>query len=139
MPNSVKTEVSFRRAAERIGRLADVLTKQKLPGGLRGIGEEIMTDIKSSAPGHGVPVDTGALRATGRVEQLTPTLVELGFGDDAVDYALVQHERVDYQHTVGEARYLVRGVERWQPESSQAMKALQANAEAGVRAVANEA
>jgi hypothetical protein len=98
---------------------------------LRAIGEEIMTDVKSSRAGHGVPVDTGALRSTGLVEgpEVTSTpRVTLSFGGPAAPYALAQHERLDYQHRVGEPRYLVRGLERWKATGSAAMTALRAQA-----------
>lgn len=127
------TSRSFRRAARRVKRFAESMDK---PTGeaVRGIGEEIMTDVKASRPGKGVPVDIGTLRASGRV--LGPDRqgrVTLVFGGPAAPYALVQHERMDFVHTTGEARYLVRGVERWEPDGSAAIAALKANAELGIR------
>jgi len=104
-----------------------------MPQGLRLIGEEIMTDAKASAAGHGVPVKTGALRASGTVEQPEPLVVELSFGGAAAPYALAVHENVAAHHTVGEARYLVRALERWQPGSSAAMEALQRNTEEAIK------
>ncbi|MGH9255471.1 MAG: hypothetical protein ACRD3C_13000, partial [Vicinamibacterales bacterium] len=62
--------------------------------------------------------------------------VELSFGGAAANYALAQHEILTYRHKVGEARYLVRGMERWKPGGSSAMEALKANAQAGLDAVA---
>lgn len=126
---SRKTRESFRNAAkdiERFARSAKMETKQAV----REIAEEVMTDVKASAPGKGVPVDTGALRSSGTVEGPDPrNLVVIGFGGQAAPYALKQHERTDYSHTVGEARYLVRGLERWEPGGSSAMKALKRNME----------
>lgn len=84
---------------------------------LRSEGEAIMTDVKASRPGKGVPVDTGALRSSGVVRGPNlaspgePT-VKLTFGGPSAPYALVQHERLDFTHDVGEARYLVRGFQR---------------------------
>lgn len=68
------------------------------------------------------PVDLGNLRGSGHVQLPTITgsrvTVEAGFGGPAmignvgsantqpVNYALVQHERLDYHHTVGQAKYL---------------------------------
>jgi hypothetical protein len=65
---------------------------------------EVMTDAKQRAP-----VDTGVLRSSGYVT--LPTVgsnprVELGFGGAAEQYALVQHERTEFKHEVGEAKYL---------------------------------
>lgn len=57
-----------------------------------------------------VPVDTGVLRASGVVFMPsfsdTGVVVELGYGGAAKAYALVQHERTDYNHRVGKAHYL---------------------------------
>lgn len=132
---SQKTRQSFRDAAKDIERFARKMERET-PQAVREIAEEVMTDVKASAPGKGVPVDTGALRASGTVEGPDPlNLVVIGFGGPAAPYALKQHERTDYSHTVGEARYLVRGLERWEPGGSSAMKALERNAEAAVRAV----
>ena len=96
--------------------------------GARVIGEQIMTDVKASRPGAGVPVDTGALRQTGRVDGPDARgVVRLSFGGAAASYALRQHEDLSYRHTVGEARYLVRGLERWErgnaPEDALRMQA----------------
>jgi hypothetical protein len=134
---SAETERSFREAAKQIKRAAKQVA-QDTGAGLRIIGEEIMTDVKASRPGHGVPKDTGNLASTGMVDGPVPTpigpTVELSFGGAAANYALAQHERTDYRHTVGESRYLVRGVERWSPGSSAAMDAIQRNAQAGLAA-----
>lgn len=104
------------------------------------IGEEIMADVKASRPGAGVPRDTGVLASTGRVDGPAPTplgpFVELSFGGAAAQYALAQHEILTYHHKVGEARYLVRGMERWKPGGSAAMEAMRQNAQAGLDAVA---
>ena len=130
-----KTEASFNAAAKNINRYA----KQQAAGAgksLRMIGEEIMVDAKASRPGAGVPRDTGNLASTGRVEGPVSTpigpLVELSFGGAAADYAIQQHEILTYRHKVGEARYLVRAVERWKPGGSAAMDALRENAQAGL-------
>lgn len=130
---STKTIVSFNRAAQRIVATGKYLT-QAAQGAQRAIGEEIMTDIKASSPGHGVPVDDGILRGTGRVDgPNSQGDVELSFGGPTAPYAIVQHERVDFHHTVGEARYLVRGMERWRPGKSAAVRAMRVNMQAGLR------
>lgn len=57
-----------------------------------------------------VPVDLGVLRASAIVNQ--PKIkadgaeVTFGYGGAASDYALIQHERLDYHHEVGQAKYL---------------------------------
>jgi hypothetical protein len=133
-----KTRASFWRAAARINRAVRAMPRP-VGQGLRMIGEEVMTDIKASRPGAGVPRRDGILASTGRVdgpvEGRRGPEVELSFGGAAAPYALAQHERLDYHHPVGEARYLVRGLERWQPDGSAAHEALAANVQAGLDAV----
>ena len=67
--------------------------------------EAIMTKSKEQCP-----VDFGNLRATGTVappeNRGGHMVVELGYGGPAVKYAIVQHEAMNYQHTVGKAKYL---------------------------------
>lgn len=126
---SAKTQQSFQAAAARISAAAR-LVRPSFGAGLRMIGEEIMTDVKASRPGHGVPVDRGFLRASGRAEgpEAGPRgpRVTLSFGGAAAPYALVQHEVTSYKHTVGEARYLVRGMQRWRMGGSAAVAAMRA-------------
>lgn len=80
-----------------------------LARGLKVEGELIMTRSKRE-----VPVDTGTLRASGHVKEPhirgTRAEVVLGYGGAASAYALVQHERLDYFHTVGGPKYLERPV-----------------------------
>lgn len=121
-----KARERFRRSGKRIEKLAQKLG-EALPSGLRLIGEEIMLDVKASRPGAGVPVDKGPLRASGRVEgpEGINGVVTLSFGGAAAVYALVQHEDTSLRHKVGEARYLVRGVERWRRDGVSARRARQ--------------
>lgn len=69
-------------------------------------GQRIMTDSKANY----VPVRDNPLRASGHVQPPvvsgTRSSVTLGFGGAASAYALVQHERTDYRHTVGTSKYL---------------------------------
>lgn len=57
-----------------------------------------------------VPVDTGALRASGFVEppivQGPRVSVDLGFGGPAAPYAVLVHENLTAHHPVGQAKYL---------------------------------
>lgn len=79
-----------------------------------------------------VPVDTGNLRDSGftitsRLQRLGPTAevsgeaqasVEeggtinavVGFGGPSAEYAIVQHERTDFHHRIGQAKYLETAV-----------------------------
>ncbi len=128
---SGSTTKSFAAAAMKIQTAAKKMGGH-FPFALRMIAEEILTDIKASRPGHGVPVKEGTLRSTGMVSGgLEPNQrvhrVEISFGGPAAPYALMQHERMRYRHPVGEARYLVRGLQRWRAMSSPAMNALRRN------------
>lgn len=103
-------------SVDAIGEIADK-AERNTPFVLRAIGETIMTDIKQNKAGKGVPQDEGILKSTGTVsggEQVFNPEVKLSFGGPAAPYALVQHERMDFHHEIGEPRYLVRGLHRFQ-------------------------
>lgn len=57
-----------------------------------------------------VPVDTGALRASGHVQRPEDTSngyrVVMGFGGPSAPYALKVHEDLETPHRVGSAKYL---------------------------------
>lgn len=125
------TTASFRAAATRIRRAAVVLEKTGGHGALM-IAEEILTDVKASRPGAGVPFDKGALARSGMATPVGRHGALISFGSSAVQYALVQHEVTTYRHKLGEARYLVRGLERWKEDGSSAMAALRVQAQMAV-------
>lgn len=89
------------RQLRKYGRAAN----GALASGLYQEGEKIMSTSKTE-----VPVRDGILRSTGHTdppkEEHGIVLVELGYGGPAAPYAPAQHERLDYRHTVGKARYL---------------------------------
>lgn len=101
---------------EGLDELRDKLTKARkdavkdLGRALFVEGNRIMTVSKRDF----VPVDQGTLRGSGHVRQPhirgTRAEVTLGYGGAASAYALVQHERLDYAHDVGQAKYLERPV-----------------------------
>lgn len=67
--------------------------------------------IMTAAKQDYVPVDQGALRASGFVEppkvlSLTRVSVDMGFGGPAAPYAVIQHEDLTLRHTVGGPKYL---------------------------------
>lgn len=136
----VSTDASFRAASKRIRELRKIVEAQvpDVSPALM-IAHEIRTDVIASRPGAGVPRDKGDLAASveangggrGIMAQAT-----VSAGGASAPYALIQHERLDYHHDLGEARYLVRAVERWTPNGSQAMKALGENVQAAIRAAA---
>ncbi len=122
------TVQSFDAAARRVRKFGRILDKG-FPAGMRTIGEEVMTDVKDSRRGKGVPRDMGDLASTGRVTGkgkvartgiIGDASLTLSFGGQASLYALIQHERLDFMHRLGEPRYLVRGLERWSPARSPA-------------------
>lgn len=77
-------------------------------------GQVEMTEAKRRTPVSPVPapkgVVPGTLRASGTVHRPErdgrQISVTLSFGGAARDYAIVQHERLDYHHTTGQAKYL---------------------------------
>jgi hypothetical protein len=104
----VKIDVSLKGADRVQARLQQLLREYPDAGraGLYAEAEVIMTRSKTEF----VPVDDGILRSTGHVKppvtEGNETTITLGFGGPAAPYAVVQHERLDYQHTVGQAKYL---------------------------------
>lgn len=102
--------------------------------GMRVIAEAGMADINESKPGHGVPVDEGILRSSGRVRGPDNRgAVQITYGGASAPYALYQHENTHLLHNVGEARWLVRWLERWQSEGG-VLVALKRQAQAAVDA-----
>lgn len=83
---------------------------QKAAAALFRRGEAIMADSKE----HYVPVDLGVLRESGHVTlpevSGNDISVTLAYGGAAKDYAIPQHERLDYKHTTGGPKYLERPV-----------------------------
>ena len=69
--------------------------------------EKVMAEAKAETP-----VDKGILRDSGHVlpPDIGATEVEItaGFGGAASAYAIVQHERLDYSHPSGNAKFLER-------------------------------
>lgn len=133
---SRKTRQSFKKAVRDIEEFAQQ-SKMETKKAVREIAEENMTEIKAASKRgekRGVPRNLGTLANTGYVNGPDArNLVVIGFGGAAAPYALVQHERTDYHHEVGEARYLVRQLERWEPGGSEAMSNLARNMDAAAR------
>ena len=53
-----------------------------------------------------VPVDTGALKRSGRVEPAPQGASVLVYGGGPIDYAGFVHYRLDVRHKVGQAQYV---------------------------------
>ena len=66
------------------------------------------------------PLDIGTLRNSWYVAHPTRTRkgsqVEIGVGGAAEDYAMVQHERLDFKHEVGGPKFVERALIAIQPQ-----------------------
>jgi len=101
---SIKGIKNVERTLKRIARA----TAAEMPSALYEAGEGIMRQSKEI-----VPVKTSALKNSGRVHDPETRggsiRVQLSYGGAASDYAIVQHERTDYNHPgQGEPKYLQR-------------------------------
>lgn len=104
---------------------------RRVPRALYRIGEEIMAKSKPL-----VPVDTGALRASGHVSlpefhSSGQFSVTLGYGGVAggmvggdVGYAVYVHENLEAHHTVGQAKYLEQPLREMEPRLAERLVAL---------------
>jgi hypothetical protein len=91
---------------QRVMQLAGPEAMQRVGAGLYRGGQAIIADAVGL-----VPVDTGVLRDSAIVQEPVvngdEVTVELGFGGAASDYAIEQHENLDYKHpNGGQAKYL---------------------------------
>lgn len=80
--------------------------------GMAAFGELVLADAFEDTP-----MEIGDLRRSGmsetvRDDQAITTAVGFGTGS-AAPYAIVQHERTDYRHKVGRAKYLELAVMAW--------------------------
>ena len=99
----------------RLGQAATDLQKRQMTA-LRQEAEIEMKESKKRCPvysprrGEYVDHIGGTLRASGHVQPvkqwLGKTSVNLVYGGAAEDYAIVQHETLDYHHNVGQAKFL---------------------------------
>jgi hypothetical protein len=97
---------------EGLGKLEKQLKVDALEqfrGPLNLEANRVMTAAKRDTP-----VDQGTLRASGHVQpprvRGDTMSITLGFGGAASAYALVQHERTDFAHTSGMAKFLEKNV-----------------------------
>ena len=98
----------MRLEMEGIDRLRNII-RTRPDIAVRALAEGLYTEanlIMTRSKADFVPVDLGTLRGTDR----TKVTVTMGYGGAASAYALVQHERTDYHHTVGQAKYLEQPV-----------------------------
>lgn len=88
------------RVEQQLQRLVDQ-TPRLAQQALRVEAEIEMTEMKKRTP-----VRTGALRASGHVEDLRPWGVRWSFGGPSIPYAIYVHENLDMFHRVGQAKFL---------------------------------
>lgn len=93
--------------AERVRAALAALGRKAAPAAARALRmehEEIMTKAKARTP-----VETGALRGSGRVEpseiQGSQIVSRGGFGGAAAPYAVYVHENLAAHHPVGQAKF----------------------------------
>jgi hypothetical protein len=99
---AITVTIDARSAQLALARIS-AAQRQRARQWLREKGESIMTEAKEE-----VPVDLGTLRASGSVlSEAGGDQIILFFGGPSAPYALVQHERLDYQHREGtKAKFL---------------------------------
>lgn len=101
---TLKGTKKMQRAMRNVGGQVSDQAK----GALRLEGEQIMTRSKREF----VPVDLGALRSSGHVQEPVRSgrdvSVTLAYGGPAAPYAVVQHESLHFSHRVGGPKYLER-------------------------------
>jgi hypothetical protein len=128
-----KSRQSLERMARQIEALARVGGAENVSG-MRVAGEEIATDVRASRPGAGIPRDEGVLAASITVTgPAADNVVRITAGGAAAPYALRQHEDMTFRHRLGEARYLIRALERW-VRGGRPIDALRAQATAAMEA-----
>lgn len=122
---ALRQRVRIRGLSRQVAAL-EAMAKASGYAGVHGgrlAGELIMTDVKASRQGAGVPKKTGDLARSGKVTGPDSRgAVRLSFGGSAAPYALIQHERLDYHHDLGEPHYLVRGAQRFAQSGSVAQE-----------------
>jgi hypothetical protein len=100
-----------------MNKLKDIMEThpEAVEAGLFAVGNNIMTVAKER-----VPVDLGALRASGYVSEPQreggSVVVELGFGGAAAAYAVRQHEDLSLNHPGGgQAKFLESALDEARP------------------------
>ena len=68
------------------------------------------------------PVKSGTLRKSCVIEESEDSIV-IGYGGEASDYAAIQHENLQFHHTVGQAKYLEQPFDEMEDEILAAVEA----------------
>jgi hypothetical protein len=105
---AIKAKMTGLKEAQQAIKAAKVSVQQATAAAMYVAGNVVMTEAKQRAP-----IDLGILRASGYVtlpKAGSSPVVEVGFGGAAEQYALIQHERTEFRHEVGEAKYLENAI-----------------------------
>jgi len=119
----VKAKIELKGKEAFIDSLRSLTSSQQkaMISELHMIAEEIMMEAKRITP-----VDTGALRATGKItteQTLHEHRISLGFGDEATDYAIYVHEDLTKYHLPPtQAQFLWQPFNQWLPRIPGRMK-----------------
>lgn len=76
-------------------------------------------EIEMSEMKRRTPVDTGTLRASGRLVALRPLGIKWVFGGAASAYAVAVHEETEVFHTVGQAKFVESVVMEFIPNAAE--------------------
>jgi hypothetical protein len=111
MPIDITVDVQGAKLIARALKQAANLSPKAMGAGLYAAGNDIMRLSKRL-----VPVDLGTLKGSGYVT-LPDTSgdsaeIEVGYGGPAASYAVEQHERTEFSHPVGQAKYLQDAVDQ---------------------------
>ena len=91
------------------------ITPRRVAAAVYQVGNQALTESKKR-----VPVDLGDLKKSGQIDE--PVIsgdqisVRMGYGDTAVDYALIVHEDTTANHTNGQDHYLSSVIDELRPE-----------------------
>jgi len=91
------------------------ITPKKAAAAVYQVGNEALTESKKRTP-----VDTGDLKRSGQID--APVVsgneisVRMGYGDTAVDYALIVHENTTANHPSGQHHYLSSVIDELRPD-----------------------
>ncbi len=105
------------RGIRAVQQALNDLARQNEPAASRALMTEAeieMTEMKERTP-----VDTGALRGSGRVESLGSLSIKWVFGGTAIDYAIAVHENLDVLHNPGQSKYMESVVMEFFPNVAQ--------------------
>jgi len=91
------------------------ITPRKVEAAVYQVGNQALTESKKR-----VPVDTGDLKRSGQIDEPVVSAnqisVRMGYGDTAVDYALIVHEDTTANHPNGQSHYLSSVIDELRPE-----------------------